>query len=781
MNKRSVAVLLLILSMLAPASARQNQKPGQKKDDQSNDVVRIGVTLVQVNVTVTDGKGNPVTDLRAEDFELEQNGRPVQISNFSYVTVKAANQLAEAATRRPAEKVNVKGDKKVALPPPPPVKLKAEQVRRTIALVVDDLTLSFESTHMVREALRKFVNEQMQEGDMAAIIRTGAGMGALQQFTNDRQQLYAAIDRVRWKPGYSGINAFAPVVIDPTGGIARDFDPSNVNTLAQDKSRDIQNAERQQEIKAQENVFDRDRDLTGDSNRGGRDTSGMDMLRQQVFAVGTLGALGFLVRGLQQLPGRKSVVLFSDSLRIYNREEGITRVQTALDNLIDQANRASVVIYTIDSRGLQTLTMTAADDLSGDMDPKGSFESSDYSKFTAKTQTALTDRRREFFEAQEGLSYLAHKTGGLFIKNTNDLGRGVARALREQEGYYLIGFVPDEETFKNKGDSRAFHDISIKVKRPGLRVRTRTGFYGATDQEASRKVGTAGQQLLTALASPFNSGDIGVRMTAQFGHDAKQGAFVNAMLHIDARDLQFEDVVNGWRKTTIEIAAFTFGDNGQVIDQSDRAYTISMSASDYLRTLEKGVFYRINLPIKKAGAYQLRTAVRDHISGKLGSANQFIEIPDLKKAKMSLGGIIVRGYDKQSDAGQSARQVADTAEGKVEESNPQASPAVRRFERGMALDYAYVIYNSKTRKETGRPLLDTRVRMFKDGKEVFASRPNEYDGSGQTNLKQIVAGGRLLLGKDLEPGEYALQVVVIDKADKDPRPVTQWIDFEIVK
>jgi VWFA-related protein len=778
--------MLLVLSMLAAASARQSQRPGQEKGAKNNDVVRIGVTLVQLDVTVTDGKGNPVSDLRAEDFELEHNGKPVQISNFSYVSVEAANQLARSETARVAERADKKGDKRIALPLPPPVKLKPEQVRRTIALVVDDLTLSFESTHLVREALRKFVNEQMQEGDLAAIIRTGAGMGALQQFTNDRQQLYAAIDRVRWKPGYSGINAFAPVTIDPTGGLARDFDPSNVNTLARDKSRgDVGTPEQQREKRLQEQEFNKARDLTGDSNRGGRDTSGLDMLRQQVFAVGTLGALGFLVRGLQQLPGRKSVVLFSDALRIYNREEGITRVQTALDNLIDQANRASVVIYTIDSRGLQTLGITAADDLSGDIDARQAKETfdqnSDYSKFFAKTETALTDRRREFFEAQEGLSYLAHKTGGLFIRNTNDLGRGVSRALREQEGYYLIGFVPDEDTFKEKGGSRAFHDVSIKVKRPGLRVRTRTGFYGATDQEASRKVGTAGQQLLTALASPFSSGDIGVRMTAQFGHDRKQGPFVNAMLHIDARDLQFEEIVNGWRKTTIEIAAFTFGDNGQVIDQSDRAYSISMSDSDYRRTLERGIFYRINLPIKKAGAYQLRTAVRDHLSGKLGSANQFIEIPDVKKARMSLGGIVVRGYDSRSDAGQSARQVAAATEGKVEESNPQASPAVRRFERGMALDYAYIIYNAKTRKETGRPHLETRVRMFRDGKEIFATRPSEYDGSGQSDPKQIVAGGRLLLGGDLAPGEYALQVVVVDKAEKDPRPVAQWIDFEIVK
>src|SRR5205085_8129921 len=93
-----------------------------------------------------------------------------------------------------------------------PTPVKPEQVRRTIALVVDDLTLSFESTYYVRRALKKFVDEQLQDGDLVAIIRTGAGIGALQQFTTDRRQLYAAIEKIRWNPvGNGNIGAFAPL------------------------------------------------------------------------------------------------------------------------------------------------------------------------------------------------------------------------------------------------------------------------------------------------------------------------------------------------------------------------------------------------------------------------------------------------------------------------------------------------------------------------------------------------------------------------------------------
>src|SRR6201999_861396 len=96
-------------------------------------------------------------------------------------------------------------------PPAPPVRLRPDQVQRTMALVVDDLGLSFESAVLVRRALKKFVDEQMQPNDLVAIIRTGSGIGALQQFTSDKRQLYAAVERVKWNGlGRSGVSAVMP-------------------------------------------------------------------------------------------------------------------------------------------------------------------------------------------------------------------------------------------------------------------------------------------------------------------------------------------------------------------------------------------------------------------------------------------------------------------------------------------------------------------------------------------------------------------------------------------
>ena len=205
------------------------------------------------------------------------------------------------------------------------MRLRPEDVRRTIAIVVDDLGLSNENVYFTRRALKKFLDQQMEPGDLVAIIRTGGGIGALQQFTSDKRQLYAALERVRFNPTSRAVGAFASAPSDPL---------AIAGTAA-----------------SEANGVDRAR---GDD---------IDALREDVFAVGTLGAVNYVVRGLKDLPGRKSVLLISAGLTLFRfgDQVGNYRVQNAMERLIDLANRASVVIYTLDARGLETLNFTAAD------------------------------------------------------------------------------------------------------------------------------------------------------------------------------------------------------------------------------------------------------------------------------------------------------------------------------------------------------------------------------------------------------------------------------------
>src|SRR5262245_62885700 len=212
MNRVSLLAILLA-GIVVPVTSQQTEpskttnRPAQSRAPK-DEPVRISVTLVQVDAVVTDARGKQVTDLKPEDFEVLEDGRPQRITNFSYVS--AETSLPEPRLASPRDKL---------APPLPPSPLRPDQVKRTVAVVVDDLGMSFESIAYARDALKKFVDQQIETGDLVAIIRSGAGIGALQQFTTDKRQLYAAIDRLRWNPmGSGGISPFQPITSDPTGG-----------------------------------------------------------------------------------------------------------------------------------------------------------------------------------------------------------------------------------------------------------------------------------------------------------------------------------------------------------------------------------------------------------------------------------------------------------------------------------------------------------------------------------------------------------------------------------
>src|SRR5260370_14455166 len=192
-------VALLVLA--SAFSQTQNSQPAPAQESADMPLLRVTVNLVQVDAVVTDSKGNQITNLTPDDFVLLQDGKPQRITHFSYISTAAATPIA------PTRVTPVKG-----MPAPPPLKLRPDQIRRTVAMVVDDLGLSFESMAQIRRALKKFVYQQMKPGDLVAIIRTGAGMGALQQCSSDKNQLYAAIERVKYNPlGRCGVRPFSPV------------------------------------------------------------------------------------------------------------------------------------------------------------------------------------------------------------------------------------------------------------------------------------------------------------------------------------------------------------------------------------------------------------------------------------------------------------------------------------------------------------------------------------------------------------------------------------------
>ncbi len=696
--------MAIIIFVLAFSQFAYTQSPTQQltPSPEDNDVVKISTNLIQIDVSVTDAKGKVITDLKPNEIEIYENGEKQNITNFSFISsVRATTETPKVIDKNAI--------------PVPPVALRPENVRRTYALVVDDLSLSFESAYQTRRALKKVVDEQMQDGDLVAIIRTGAGIGALQQFTSDKRILYAAIEKVKWNlQGSGGISAFAPIQSAPDSSL--DVDPSAT---------------------------------AEDSDPTSGDGQTLDDFRTRVFATGTLGALKYIVTGMSELPGRKSVILFSDGFRLFETDENGSQiggeVLDFLKQLVDYANRASVVFYTIDARGLQYTGFTAVDAIS-DTGPDA---------LNALSQS----RRDQLHDTQDGLSYLAEETGGLAITNDNDLSGGVRKILNDQS-YYLVGYEPDSETFDPA--KRKFNKIAVKVLRKGATERHRSGFFNVANRpEKPASTLSPAAQIETALVSPFAVSGINMRLNALFGDDDKTGAFVRSLLHINANDLKFTDEKDGTKKAVIDVLAMSFGDNGQIVDQLAKNYSLILKPDGYRKALADGILYQFAFPVKKPGAYQYRVAIRDASGGKVGSASQFIEVPDLKKNKLTVSSIVLENLTVKSNA------LSDTA--------------LRRIKRGSLLSYNYFVYNAKL-NAAKQPQLQARIRVFQDGKLILDGQQKPFTLRGQTDMRHLKSRGALAIGDKFPLGDYVLQIIVTDQLAKAKQQIaTQFVQFEIVE
>ncbi len=742
MKIRTLVSFFLAISLLTPIAAQQQQQPPK----QQGDVVRTTTNLVNIDVIVTDKSGKQVTDLKQEDFEVSEDGKKQQVTHFSYLSAGGApvTQAEEAAKTEPVQ----------------PAPLKREQVRRTVALVIDDLGLSFESFDFARKALAKFVDEQMQPNDMVAILRTSTGVGVLQQFTSDKRQLHAAIGLLRWNPlARGGLN--------PGGTM-------NEASISADNRDNIQFTEEAEDSRA-----------------------GM-------YSVGTMGTVSAIVRGMGDMPGRKSIVLISEAFRMFSAQGKNMQLVQELRRLGDEANANSVAIYTIDASGLQSYTFQASDKVAGysyvidpevmaasggPSDPMGGFgyggtkqnkgprtldradtlsaqAEQDSGAAFRRLQALSSVREQQAGESHTVLSYLAQRTGGTFERNRNDLGTSIERIMQDQQGYYLIGYRPDDSTIAADG-TRRMHALKVKVKRSGLKVRSRASYVGVSEQDRTSRPSTRADQLRAALTSPFAPSEIDVRLTSLFGDEPNGGgSYLRSLLHVDAKDLQFTKAADGTRTADLEMVVVAFGDNGKVVNQLSYPQNVrAANDADYQRIVDNGLVYILNFPLTKGGPYQMRVAVRDAASEKTGAAMQFVEAPELTNNRLALSGIVLSSAAEADKTSASEQEI-------------RSGPAVRQLRQGEMIDYRFLVYNAQA---GGTEPVQMQMRLLREGKPVFTGKVVSLDVSKESNPKRISTGGRLRLGPDLTPGNYVLLVAVRNTTDpKKPRVASQWIDFEIV-
>ena len=735
--KTPLSILLVCLISLASIAHAQQ---GQNQPQQADDVLRISTELVQTDVMVFDKQGRFVDGLKKEDFEVRADGQPVEINLFDRIVAGSAREEAQVAAARGASNANV------------PPAFRSTLRGRTVIFFIDDLHLSAPSVEMTRKAILQFIENDMGPLDQVAIASSTGQIGFLQQFTDNRAVLRAAIARLNHRPyvnldtenikmtEYNAIrigqgdkdsldffvnellkatnysNGGAGGIGPPGGGPAAATPPGPGRGGTAGLSR---------------------------SQAEGIVKSRAGMLVKQSISVtqNTLATLESLMRSSQQLPGRKLVFLISDGFYLIDRSSG---ANDWVRRITDAAVRAGVVIYSLDARGL---TGSGADATSNRADPMGRL---------ARGNTG------ELSTSQDGLNALAEDTGGRALLNSASFNEAMTRAVRETSNYYLLAWKPVSD--EQKGGK--FRKVEVSVKgRPELTVKLPRGYLEPDAKSATTTTAAAARNEKTAtpaaksdaVAKPVDAAfrdaltafapkrGIPTLVSASYLDTPNNGTVLTASMQVAAEALAYG--ADGKQQAAVDIAGVVLNDQGKTAASFKTRLNVSPLSTDPSKPDTSSVIYNYKSPLKP-GLYQVRVAARDSVSGKVGSSMQWIEIPDLTQKRLTLSSLLIGGQRVGS--------------GKAEASGQQVQFSVdHRFSHSSHLGFWIFIYNAQ-RDAQGAPDIAAQVQVFRDGQTIVNTPQRKLTTAGMEDLSRIPYGGDFALS-GLPAGRYILQITITDR------------------
>jgi VWFA-related protein len=574
---------------LAVTSARGQSPPNQPQQPQADEVIRVNTELVQTDAMVFDKKGRFVSGLNAEQFVLKIDNKPRSIAFFERVSSGSLRETTMAEPDRTAAVTN----------PPPPASIAAG---RTVIYFVDDLHLAPTSLVSTRKALLDFIDHGIAERDQVAITSSSGQIGFLQQFTDDKVALRSAVARLNYRAN-TKIDMENPPMSEYIALKIREGDEQAMTYYVQQIQ--LQNCFKAggalvctvSPLSAREMVKQRAQEIVVNS---APDTDN------------TLRLLEGLMRSAGQLPGRKLVFFISDGFYLNDFKSGS---RDRIKRITDAAGRAGVVIYTLDARGLIGDSLDVTNNRP--IDSKG------------MTATVTTG---EISASQDGLNALAGDTGGRAFRNTNaPMAKWINKVFDETANYYLLAWTPDSEEQKRG----KFKNISVSIAgRPDLTVRLRQSYFKTaplpllTMKKKAEKDPTKAREedMRVIVDAPVSQRQIPTELTLNLAQMPGVGTRINATIQIRREFLTFE-LNDGKESADVDIAGIFYNDKGKPINSFVgrlKIFPVPENSSPKNRPVVYG--FHEWLP---AGLYQVRVGVRDLKSGKIGSAMQWIQIPNL--------------------------------------------------------------------------------------------------------------------------------------------------------
>jgi len=673
---QSLTAAVVLAAGLLPAFA-QNTTP--------TPTFRVSVDRIQIGAVVTDSKGNHITNLGIGDFTVMDGGKRQQLTNCEYL--RSANPVravqANAASVQPAVGRGLTSAPNAGAGGQP---LTRESTGRSIVYLIDDLSYLPTTIPAVRQAVENAIQHNLQPTDMAALVRTSSGNSSLEQFTSDRRVLLAAVKKISWRSEGRGI----PGILHLAGPFANDW-------------------------KVELTKIDR-----------------------------TVEVVQYVISALRELPGRKAIFLISQSLPIggtYASPQ--TGVAQMLGVLVDRALRAGVVIYSVDPTPLAPVTVDASYDETGDIlsmtggSPSGAASAANARQLEQKVQGYPMAQlvRLEFLRA--GLRLLSEGTGGQMAADT-DLTNALARFARDLQGYYLLTYRPTSahRYFGAKRDGTPFRSVRVQVAKAGMHVRSYAGYMAledAAEPDPSAQVRTMGlgPDVGKALFSPFPASGVHVGLISTFTATETASPALSLMVHIDARDVSFSEQ-NGRHDAHLDLVARAGSEWNEAGEVVSKEVVLHLKDDTFAEAMAAGLQYPVAIEPPHPGLYDIRVAVRDRASGRIGSARNFVEVPNLLDGKPALTGPVLSDGGRQTD----------------------------QFGTATSIHFECRLFSS--------PSVNAEVRIVRDGRQVLALAVPIVSGAIQGAIPAA----------SLPVGRYSLQVVA-NGAKPAATAASQWADFEI--
>lgn len=611
--KQLVTLLLAIALSLSILNRTGGQTP-QTQDD----VIRVRSNEVRLDIVVKDKKGRPVKDLTAQDFEVLEDGVGQKIVSFRFVSRESPQDANGSAAPK---------DSNVRLQQTPSALPANRTTPGIIALVFD--RLSPEARSLAKKAGIAYATEGMAGGDFTGVFRIDLSLNTVQSFTDNAELVKAAVESATSAASstYASSAQRSRDLADRGAVLDRQIDSlqaaATSGGMAGDNSGAAAAGQAAGQAAVAQKIVEMESSMLQQFENLERD--------QQGFA--TINGLLAVINPMRNLPGRKTIIFFSEGLALP------TSVQTKFPAVISAANRANVSIYTIDAAGLRTESGTAesARELNSIVAQRIGQQSRGSDRMSSGPYMKSLERNEELlrFDPRSGLGQLADQTGGILIHDTNDLVNGVRRINDDMNGYYMVTYVPKNEDYNGK-----FRQVNVKLNRPSLEVQTRKGYYAVESMGQLPVLDYEAPAIAAARSADPNSRTFPFMGSAlSFPAPSRPGlSLILAEAPLSAFEFTSNDNKN--YNANFSFVALIRNQANEIVQKLSHHYPLT-GPLEKLATAKKGdvLFYRETQ--LSPGRYTVDLIAYDASSEKVSLKKASLEIPGVDETKPRLSSVAV--------------------------------------------------------------------------------------------------------------------------------------------